>query len=427
MDYKIDKKKDAHVVVTVTVDNAEKVSAETRALADIAKHVHIKGFREGKAPAHLVRERVTDEQLLEETVRQLLPTMIKEALAKSEAKPILRPTINVAKKDPLTVAVTFVERPTVTIKKYESIAVEKKPVDTLPASEIDAFIKKLLSQDRTETPVERTAKNGDLVRVALKTTEKDGKPVPELTVGNYSLTLGNEELIPELESHVTGLKKDDVKKVEISFDKEHDIHSLRNKKLSVEITVKNVAELQYPELTAEYLKSKLQTEKTPEQFRSDVKDMLLAQKKDAEMKRREEELYEKVKSATSVTLPEELIDAEAQDILRDFVERLKEQNVTLDQWMKQQKKEPQKLLDEMRDIAKSRATLRLGMQELAKLLTIEPTEADMTAQIDALKVEAKKTGRTLEADELTPGGSIYESVKFDATMRLLVERMVGKE
>jgi trigger factor len=152
---------------------------------------------------------------------------------------------------------------------------------------------------------------------------------------------------------------------------------------------------------------------------------LLAQKKDAEMKRREEELYEKVKSATSVTLPEELIDAEAQDILRDFVERLKEQGATLDQWMEQQKKEPQKLLDEMRDIAKNRATLRLGMQELAKALKVEPTEDDMKAQIDALKTEAKKSERTLDTDELTPGGSIYESVKFDATMRLLVEKMIA--
>ncbi len=425
MDYKTDKKKDAHVIVTVTVDVTEKASAESKALAEIAKHVHIKGFREGKAPANLVRERVTDEQLLEETVRQLLPSMIKEALAKSEAKPILRPTINVTKNDPLTIAITFVERPTVTIKKPDSITVEKKPVDTLPASEVEAFIKKLLAQDRTETPVERGATKGDLVRMALKTTEKDGKAVPELTVGNYSITLGSEELIPELETHITGMKKDDIKKADISFGKEHDIHSLRGKKLTVEITAKSVAELTYPELTAEYLKSKLQTEKTPEQFRSDVKDMLLAQKKDAEMKRREEELYEKVKSATSVTLPEELIDAEAQDILRDFVERLKEQGATLDQWMEQQKKEPQKLLDEMRDIAKNRATLRLGMQELAKALKVEPTDDDMKAQIDALKAEAKKSERTLDTDELTPGGSIYESVKFDATMRLLVEKMIA--
>ncbi len=424
MEITVEKKKDSRITTTIVIGTEEHKDAESKALRSLAERVNIKGFRAGKAPDAMVRERVGEEDVVEETVRVLLPRIFKEALAKSGAKPVIRPSANIVKKNPLTISLTFVERPDVTLKKPDSITVEKKAV-SVSDDEIEVFIKKILMHDKTETLVDRAAKKGDSVKVALTTKDKEGKEVKELTVGNYTLILGEEELLPELEEPMLGMKKGEVKSVEVSFGKEHDIPSVRGKKLSVSITVHSVSEIALPTLTGEYLTSKLKIEKSPEEFRKDIKTMLQSQKQDAEMKRREDALYEAVKLATVVKLPEELVDAEAQDILADFVERLKEQGTSLEDWMKQSKKEPQKLLDEMKEISVSRSTLRLGMQELAKHKKIEAPEALLQQGIEQSREHAMSQNRKVSDEEFLPGGSMYEQIRFDLIMRTLVETMIG--
>lgn len=425
MDITVDKKKDARIRATIVITVDEKKIAEAKALRLLAEHVNIKGFRAGKAPEAMVRERVGEEGVVEETVRVLVPDIIKNSLEKSGAKPVLRPSVHVVTKSPLTVEVVFVERPDVTLKKPDAISVEKK-IMTVSEEEIDAFVKKILLHDKTEVVVERAAKKGDSVEVSLQTKDAEGKEVKELSVGKYTLTIGEEDLLPELEEPIIGMKKGEKKTVQLSFKKDHDIPALQGKKLSVEITVMQVSEVSLPVLTAAYLQSKLKIEKTPEEFRKDILAMLQSQKNDTEMKRREDELYDAVRKATVVNLPEELIDAEAQDILADFVERLQEQSTTLEDWMKQTKKEPAALLKEMKDISTSRSTLRLGMQELARHKKIEAPEKLLSQSLEQAKKNAATGNNRLSDDEYEAGGRVYEQIRFDLIMRTLVEDMIGR-
>lgn len=427
MDTKVEKLKDARIRTTTIVTKEEVTKAEAAALAHLAERVNIQGFRPGKAPANMVRERVGEDMLLEETVRSLLPTVMKDALEKSGAKPILRPAAGVTSKDPLTITLTFVERPKVTLKKPDGIKVEKKSLADATPEDVETFIKKVLMHDRTETDVERAAGKGDLVRLALSAKDKDGKQVDELTVGNYTLTLGAEELLPELEAHATGMKKDEKKTVDIAFKADHDIPSVRGKKIKVELHAKSIAEPKLPELTAEYLKSRLKTDKTPEAFRSDVKDMLSHQKRDAEYKRREDELYEKVRTAVQTDLPQELVEAEVQDMVQDLTARLEKQGMTMDQWMQSSGKDAKTVVDEMRGIGSGRVTLRLGMQELAKHKNIDATEAEMTEAIAEVRKEAALAGRHLSEEDVKTGGPVHENIKFDLIMQKLIKNMIEEE
>jgi len=402
----------------------ERLSAEHKALQALTERVEIKGFRIGKAPADKVRERVGAERVLEETIRFLLPAVLKEALEKSGAKPMLRPSASVASTDPLTIELTFVERPAVSVKNPRSLRVEKKVIPEATNEDVDAFVHTVLMQDTSETTVDRAAAKGDFVRMSLSTTKK-GKPVDELTIGNYGLLIGNEDLLPELEPHLTGMKKDERKTADVSFPKDHDIPSIRGEKLSVAITVKSVAEVMLPELTQEYLKSRLGNDMTPDAFRSDVKKMITDRKRSEERQRREEELYEKVRAATTVDLAPEVIDAEVEDMAADLRSRLEKQGMTMDDWLKSGGKEAATVVNEMKGIAESRIKLRFGMQELASKLDIEPDAAHLASAIASAKAAAKKDGRDRAKNETEPGGTIHEHIRFDLTMQALVEKMIG--
>ncbi len=166
---------------------------------------------------------------------------------------------------------------------------------------------------------------------------------------------------------------------------------------------------------------------TPDLFRKDVKKMLLDRKKSEEMKRREEDLYEKVKAATQVDVAPELLDAEVQDMVQDLHQRLEQQKMSMDDWLKATGKDPKSVIDEMKQIASSRIVLRFGMQELATKLKIEPDAKVLEQNLKSAKEHEEKNGHPIPEAELQPGGSVYEQIKFDLKMQALVKQMVEEE
>ncbi len=427
METKIEKLKESRIRTTTIVHADERKAAEEQALKSLSQRVKIKGFRDGTAPTDLVRQHVKPEQIQEEMVRAVLPSVVADALKVSGAKPIIRPAASIVSMEPLTISLTFVERPEAELKKPDGIKIEKKAVTDASAKEVETFIHKLLIQDRTETPVERAAAKGDLVKLQLSAKDKAGKQVDELTVGHYGTELGNDDLLPELESHVLGMKKDDKKTVEIDFPKTHDIPGLQGKRLSIEITNKGVAETKLPELTAEYIKSRLGAERTPDAFRQEVSQMLKSQKLSAEMKRREEELYDKVRTSTKIDIAAELIDAETQEILADLQRRLKSQEMTIEQWLESTGKKWEQVVDEMKGIAKDRIILRFGMQLLADHKKVEPDPAELTQAVDGERANAKEKGQPLVDEDLKEGGNVYEQIRWELKMQKLVRSMIDDE
>ncbi|MFA5800168.1 MAG: trigger factor [Candidatus Peribacteraceae bacterium] len=426
MEITVEKLKQSRIKTTAVIPPDALKHAEEQALTRLGNTMDIKGFRQGKAPLPLIRERVKPEDLLEETVRILLPEIVSASLEKSGAKPILRPSAGIASQNPLTITLTFVERPTVFLRKPEKIDVEQKSVAEAGAADVEQFIRKILLQDRTENPVDRPAARGDTIRMSLTAKDDKGKQVDELTIERLSILLGSEDLLPELEAHLLSMKKEEKKTVTVAFPLNHDIVTVRGRKITLEIAAKEVAEVKLPELTAEFIKIRLGAECTPEAFRADVRGMLTRQRKTEEMKRREEELYRKVREATTTDLAPELIDAEVQGMLEDLIERLKKQESTLEQWLKSTKKEWKDLVEEMRKIAVDRITLRFGMQELAKSRKTEPTDEEISSAIKEAEKSGAHAGHHHPAEDSAPGGALYEEIRFELQMQKLVRGIVGE-
>jgi len=426
METTVEKLKQSRIKTTTVVPAEIRKLAEVSALTELGQGMDIKGFRQGKAPLELIRERVKPDDLLEYTIRHLLPEIMTGALKTSGAKPIIRPAANITSRDPLTIELIFVERPPVTLKKPEKISVAQNPVTGATPAEVDEFIRKILVQDRTEAPVDRSAASGDTIRMSLGAKDEKGNPINELVTSHYNILIGSEDLLPELEPHLIGMKKDEKKTVTIPFPADHDITTVRGKKVQVDIAVKEVASVKLPELTAEYIKNRLGAERSPDVFKADVKEMLTSQKKNQEMKRREEELYEKVRQATSVELAPELIETEVRGMVEDLVERLKQQQTTLEQWLKSTGKNQKDVLEEMRKIATDRITLRFGMQELANAKKIEPTAEEIEAAIKTAEKSGAHAGHHHPEEDSRPGGALYDEVRWELQMQKLVKEIVGE-
>ncbi len=412
------------VQIRCIIDESEKNAAREHALKRAQQYVEIAGFRKGHAPLAMVEKNVDDRKLLEEIVQALLPNIMQEVQGKTTIVPIIKPSVSLESDAPLTIVITVIGRPEVKVEKPDAITIEKKEM-TVSEQEVQDVIKKILKQDQEETEVDRAAANGDMIKISIQSTEKDGTPVKSLSVSNYALELGAEELLPELETHLLGMKKGDEKKVEITFANDHDIPDVQGKTLLVTLAVKSVLSIRLPELTNEYLQKRIEAEKTVETFTKDVRDMLEAQKKDTEMKRREDELYEKIQKATTVELREELIDHELQEIIEDLHQRLAKQNMTMEQWMKQMQKEPKTVVEEMKEIAKNRLILRFGIQEMTMLRKTEVSEEVLTKELEKLEQYARAQGHHVHKKDYEKDGSVATAVRLDLAVQALVQSMIA--
>jgi len=422
----VEKLKQSRIKTTIVISADDRKKAEEAALVKLGQNIEIKGFRQGKAPSSLIRERVKDDDLLEQVVSYLLPGIVTESLKLSGAKPVIRPVANIKSFDPLTIELIFVERPAVILRKPEKISVEKKKPQEATAEEINDFIKKIMMHDRTETLADRPAAKGDLVRMSLSAKDEKGTMVQELVIGHYNILMGSDDLLSELEPALIGMKKGEKKTAEVSFPQDHDITTVRGKKIQVEMNVKEVAEVKMPELTAEYIKTRLGADRTPEVFKADIKEMLTRKNREQELKRREEELFEKVSQSTSVDLAPEFIETEVREMLHDLGERLKKQQMTMEDWLKSTGKEAKTVTDEMRKIAADRITLRFGMQELAKHLKTEPAEDEIKKALAEAQKNDSHAGHHHPEEDSLSGGALYEDVRWELTIRKLMEEIIGE-
>lgn len=418
----VQRAKDARITVTVTVENDRASKAEAQALRSLAAQANIKGFRPGKAPLHLVQAHISPDSLRDAMLKNLIPEILRAALQETNAHPILQPFVSLKSEKPLVLEIVLIEEPIATIKKSSKVRIEKKPLSAASDAEVDTFIQRILRQDQTTTPVDRAAQKGDRIVMSLRSTDAEGKPFEPLTIEQYPVHIGEETLIAELNDHAIGMKPGETKNVTIDFAADHRLPVVQGKKLSVNIEAREVHSVTLPALTAEYLAKKIGTEKSPEAFRSDVRDMLTARTKDEEMKRREDQLYDAITNATSVELPSELIDAEAQNLLLNFVSRLQEQKTSLESWMATAKKTPAAVMEEMRSIATGRLKLRAGLRAMIQEQNIRPSDDDIMAAW-----QQQRNDNDHADAAATPNDAEKASIAFELSVRRLVESLIADD
>ncbi len=426
MSSKIERLKQARVQCTVQISAERRALAEERALKRIGQHMKIDGFREGRAPLNVIRERAKPEMVLEETVRMMAPDLITETMKEHDLKPIISPKLVVTSKEPLAVQLLFVERPQVKLSKPNALKLEKKEPKLPDDKEVDEFVKKVLAQDRQELPVDRAAAKGDLVRVHLSAVNLDGSPMQELNNLPYSLTLGSEDLIPELDGVLVGAKAGETKAISPRFPKDHPIPALRDKTVKLEAKVTAVAEVKLPELTAEFIKTRMGMDQTPEDFRKGIREALSEQAKFRHAKEREEEFFAMVRKATTVDLAPEIVENEVQNMLADLQENLSRDKLTLEDWLQQTGKEPKQVLEEMRGIATDRITLRFGLQEFIQAKEVKVDAAEMQKSLEAAKAMAQNGGRTVVDADTQPGGDLYAQVEWELQVRQVMKEALGE-
>lgn len=252
---------------------AERIdSAVNTKLLEAAKTVKLPGFRPGKVPMKVMRQRF-GQSVRMDVLGQVMNDSFYEAIQQQDLKPAGQPAIepkNIEEGRDLEFVATFEIFPDVELKDYSKMKVVKL-VAELSDADLEKMIENLREQRAGFEPVERAAEDGDQANIDYAGT-KDGVAFDGGTAEGTDLVLGSGSMIPGFESGVVGMSVGDEKVLSLNFPEDYHSEDLKGAAVEFKIKVNAIKAKQQPELNDEFFKLFGVDEGGVEAFRTEVRN-----------------------------------------------------------------------------------------------------------------------------------------------------------
>ena len=375
--------------VTVETDRVKK--AMERAFGDLQKTARVKGFRPGKAPREVLTH-LYGGAVLNDVANKLVDETLNQALSEKNVQPLSQPKVEVESARPnaeLKYKARFEVKPEIANLKWEGLEAEK-PKHSVSDDDVKEAIEGLRKAHATLQPVERAAKDGDVVTIDFSATV-DGKQLD--TGKGVTAELGEGKLVGELEGALRGSKAADKKDVDVTFPAEHANPALRGKVAKFSIELKDVKERKLPELDDEFAKDVGEYADLGA-LRADTRKKLEKQLDDQAEQTLVTNLVAALVNANPVEAPPSLVQQQMQLTLQELRQQARRGGQNL-----QMSNELERQLQVDSDV-KVRAGLL--MAEIAKLNSVTVNDADLEKGLGELAEETGKNIARLRAEYRDP-------------------------
>jgi trigger factor len=410
------------------------VDAEIARIAQgYSKHAKVPGFRPGKVPATVVRQRYRD-QILHDVAHDLIPRMVGTELKTRGLVPVAAPDIRdvvIEEGKPLTFVADFETMPEIDLGEYKGISLRKPPA-VLEVGAVDRALEELRERAARWKPVEdRPAEAGDTVLVDM-TRKKRGRLIQlagEVTppgeaegeaeqLQNVAIEVGNSANPEGFNDQLTGVPIGASRAFPVTYAADYQVPELAGATVDYDLTVKGIRRKELLPIDDDFAKEVSDAE-TLEELRARIReDLQKGAEHDAEHKMRHDLLTE-LSSRIKAT-PEVLVEQEVDRRLEEFLRRLADQGI-----------DPTKAeIDwqefRTRQLAPATDTVKstLAIDEIARRESIEATDADVDEEIGRYAERAGLTSAAvrarLERDHALD--RIRAGVRREKTMAWLVEQ-----
>ncbi len=315
----------------ITADAAQFEAAIEKAYKKAKKNIAVNGFRKGNAPRKMIEKLYGENVFFEDAVNDLIPEVIAPAVDEAKLELVAAPSINVkslSKADGVVFTVTCIVKPEVEITDYKGIAV-KKTVDEVTDEMIDKAIEALRERNgRMVTVEDRAAENGDVAVIDFEGF-KDGVAFDGGSEKNYELTLGSSQFVPGFEEQIVGKKPGEEFTINVTFPENYQMKELAGQPTEFKIKLHELRAKELPALDDEFVKDATDFD-TLDELKADYRKKLEDNAEKAAENAADNQLYEALIEKMTADVPQAMIDAQIDDMVRNFEMQLSQQGITLD-------------------------------------------------------------------------------------------------
>ncbi|EPY2303908.1 trigger factor [Clostridium sporogenes] len=366
------------VKLEITVDSEKFNEAVKKSFKKNAKRFNVPGFRKGKAPLNIIKKYYGEGVLFEDAINFCCEDTYPKAIEENNIKPVDYPQIDVVQigegKDFIyTAEVTTV--PEVKLGEYKGVEVKKVSYEVEDEA-VENELKSMQEKNaRVSLKEEGEIEKGNIAIIDFK-GYVDGEAFEGGEAKDYELEIGSGTFIGDFEDQLVGLKKDESKKVNVSFPEEYGREDLNGKPATFEVTIKDIKVKELPALDDEFAKEVSEFD-TLEELKSDIKDRMKKELSDKAKAEYEEAVVEAVAANAEIEIPKVMIEKEIDNMVRDLEMRLKYQGLDLKSYYEFTNSSEEKVKEYMKETAEKRVKTDLIMQEIARVEDIKATEEEL--------------------------------------------------
>ncbi len=353
----------------------ERIQAEVDArLKSLAQRVKVDGFRPGKVPARIIRQRF-GKQVREEVIYDLIGSSFTEAVKEHALHLAGEPQITpkeTGEGKGLAYEAQFEVYPKIKLAPLETLAITK-PVCEVTEADLENMIERLREQKRTWHEVGRPAQTGDRLTLTFETLQGD-HPIAEGKVEHFEVEVGAGKMIPGFEANLLGSKQGDHLEFELTFPEDYHAENLAGQTARFKVDVEKVEEGRLPEINPEFVKEYGVGSGDVDEFRREVKANMERQLRNALKEEIKTRVLDALYQHHSIPVPEALIKQEIQRVLAPLAKALQQNAALLNQLP----------LDGIKENAKKRVTLRLLLTEIIQANQLKPDPNRVRQAIEEL-------------------------------------------
>jgi trigger factor len=348
----------------------EKVQSRLR---EIGKNQKIPGFRPGKAPMSILKQRF-GQAVMGEVLERAVSDSSQQVIQERGLRPAGQPDISVESFDQgqdLVYRMKMELLPDIEPMDFSQLQVTTQKVE-VPDHEVDEALERLASQQKESKPVEqaRPAQKGDILVVDF-TGEVDGEKYPGMEAEDHHLELGANRFVEGFEDQLIGVQPGEEKTVEVTFPEQYMNSQLAGKTAQFHVKVKELREAEPVEINDE-LAQKF-GEEDLNALKERVRDQIRQDYERLTRQRTKRQLLDQLADGHSFDVPASMVDSEFNAIWQQ-IEQDRQQG-QLD--AEDAEKSEEQLQQEYKQIAERRVRLGLLLSEVGRNQQIDVTQEEL--------------------------------------------------
>lgn len=376
--------------LTVEIPVADVESAIDRVTRDYAKSARLPGFRPGRVPPGVVRQRFR-AQILHDVAHDLIPKSIDEVLSGKGVEPVDTPDVKdvvVEEGKPLSFTATFDVVPDFEPGDFADVELRRQPV-VVHDDAVQQTLERLRERAARYEPVEGGVAEGHTLVIDLerRPTNADGTQAPVDSHEKVSIEMGAPANPPGFDAEVLGMTVGESRTFTLTYPADYAVTEMAGTSVGYTVTLKELRRRVVPELDDEFAKDLGEDLDSLEALRARVRTDLEAESKDASERQLRADLLKQVAKRLPFPVPGALVDREIDRRVEDFARRLMSQQIdprraNID-WaaFRQGQREP----------AQESVASALVLDQIARRDQISVTEADLEQELARY---AERTGLT---------------------------------
>jgi len=322
MEISVEATTDVERKMTIAVPCQEVDAAVKARLLEAARSMKMNGFRKGKIPLKVIKNRF-GKGVRQEVVGELMNRSYYEALTKESIRPVGQPIIEATQMEEgedLKFTAVFEVYPDVILPDFTRMSLEKLVAD-VEEENIDKMVETLREQRQTWKEVDRASKDGDMLNIDYL-GRSQGEAFQGGEAKGSNLVLGSQRMIPGFEEGLIGAKAGDTVVLKLSFPDNYHNKELAGQETEFDVVINNVSEQEKPELDEKFFAEFGVEEGGEEAFRKEISENMKREMKNSSRKKLKNQVVDALIELCEVSAPQALIDDEVIKIRNQTLQQM---------------------------------------------------------------------------------------------------------